>query len=266
MRLLFSGNHLRRHLIDPYLLTLRRKMSCTRELCINCSIMFTSKFGLTIIASIWTVSLILWNGTSCINYIHSRWGCVFWWGSIPVPGQAHLHHYLPDEVVNSRWGKSPFSVRMCIPGKAHPNSRWSTSHSRWGTSPFPVRICTPGEAHPHSRWSTSPFPVGHIPIPGEAHPHSQWGTSPFPVNHIPIPSEAHPHSRWGTSLFPVRHIPFHSEDVHYWWGTFPFPMKHIPIPGEDFHSIVIYPHRECTSSPGMGMCITGNAHSLYRAW
>ena len=39
-----------------------------------------------------------------------------------------------------------------------------------------------------------------------------------------------------------------------------FPVSHITIPGEDVYSIVIHPHRECTSSPGMWMYLTGNAH------
>ena len=63
-----------------------------------------------------------------------------------------------------------------------------------------------------------------------------------------------------------------------------FPVSHIAIPSEDIYSIVIHPHRDCTSSPGMGMyltedrdvphqectsspgmhILTGNAHSLYR--
>ena len=44
-----------------------------------------------------------------------------------------------------------------------------------------------------------------------------------------------------------------------------FLVRHIPIPGKDVHSIVILPHLECTSSPGMGMCLTWNAHP-HREW
>ena len=38
-----------------------------------------------------------------------------------------------------------------------------------------------------------------------------------------------------------------------------FPVRYIPIPGEDVHSIVIYLHQGCTSSPGMHI-LTGNAY------
>ena len=101
---------------------------------------------------------------------------------------------------------------------------------------FPVRICIPGE-DTHSRWSTSPFLVRHIFIPDEAHPHSRWGTSSFLVR-MWIPGEAHPYFRWGCA----------------------FPVSHIAIPGEDGYSIVIHPHRECISSKGLKVCLTGNAH------
>ena len=47
----------------------------------------------------------------------------------------------------------------------------------------------------------------------------------------------------------MRHIPIPCEDV---------------IPGEDESQWNEHPHRECISSPGMGMCLTGNGHSLYR--
>ena len=59
--------------------------------------------------------------------------------------------------------------------------------------------------------------------------HSRWAYV-FSVSHIPIPSETLPHSRWGSA----------------------FLVSHIAIPGEDVYSIVIHPHQECTSSLGMG--------------
>ena len=62
---------------------------------------------------------------------------------------------------------------------------------------------------------------------------------------ICIPGEAHPHSQRGTS---------------------PFPVSHIAIPGEDVYSIVIHPHWECTSSSGMGVCLTGNGDVPHREW
>ena len=37
-------------------------------------------------------------------------------------------------------------------------------------------------------------------------------------------------------------------------------MRHILIFSEDAYSIVIHPHRECTSSSRMGMCVTRSAH------
>ena len=51
----------------------------------------------------------------------------------------------------------------------------------------------------------------------------------------------------------MSHLPITGE------GISPFAVSQIAIPGEDVHSIVIHPHRECTTSPGMGMCLTGNA-------
>ena len=59
---------------------------------------------------------------------------------------------------------------------------------------------------------------------------------------ICIPGDAHPHSRWGCA-FPVR---INHNGINILTGN------------EDVT------HRECTSSPGMGMCLTGSAHSLYR--
>ena len=118
---------------------------------------------------------------------------------------------------------------------------------------FPVRhISIPGEESSTFSWGTFPFPVTHIPIhseesstfsvrpipiPGEAHPHSWWGI-------INILSEVHPHSRWGTSPFLVRM----------------FILLWFILTGNGFMS-----HQECTSSPEIGMCLTGNAHP-HREW
>ena len=75
-------------------------------------------------------------------------------------------------------------------------------------------------------------------------------------------------SRWLFTLyklcaFPLR-ICIPGEDVHSRWGTFPFPvrMNHNGINILTGNGDVT--HRECTSSLGMGMCLSGNAHSLYR--
>ena len=73
--------------------------------------------------------------------------------------------------------------------------------------------------------------------------HSQWGCA-FPVSYIPIPV------RMGISG---------ESHTHSWWGC-AFVVRHIPIFSEDAYSIVIHPHRECTSSLRMGMCVTRNAH------
>ena len=133
---------------------------------------------------------------------------------------------------------SPPQLTLCPPALVPPhmgggqippwlNGLGKTLFHRDKLCSFPVRICIPGEAHPNSQWGCA-FPVRCIPIPGEDM-HSRWGTSQFPVRHIPIPGEAHPHSRWGTS--------------HSRWGCFFL----------------------CDLSwPGMGMCLTGNAHNLYR--
>ena len=52
--------------------------------------------------------------------------------------------------------------------------------------------------------------------------------------------------------------------MHSQWGC-TFPVSHIAIPGEDVYFIVIHPHREWRCAlPGIGMRLTGNAHSLYR--
>ena len=82
------------------------------------------------------------------------------------------------------------------------------------------------------------------------------------MRHIPIPREdMHPHSR---SPFPERMcIP--GEDKSQWnkhphwkWGC-ASPGMHI------LSENGVVPHGECTSSPGMGLCLTGNAHP-HREW
>ena len=52
-------------------------------------------------------------------------------------------------------------------------------HSWWGTAPFPVRICIPGEAHPHSRWGwitvEETYSLGMHNLTGNGDvPHREW--------------------------------------------------------------------------------------------
>ena len=114
----------------------------------------------------------------------------------------------------------------------------------------------------HSR-SGFAFSVRHIPILGED-VHSRWGTSPFPVRTC-IPGEAHPHSRWGwitmkwTSSLGIGMCLIGNAHHNRKWGC-ASPGMHILTGNGDV------PHRECTSSPGMGICLTGNGNVPHQEW
>ena len=93
--------------------------------------------------------------------------------------------------------------------------------------------------------------------------HFQWGSA-FLVSCITNTGEAHLHSYWECAL-PVRYmsilrgqIPIPSENDHSQWGTSPSLVSHIAIPGRDVC------HRECTSLPGIGMCLNKNRDVTHR--
>ena len=93
-------------------------------------------------------------------------------------------------------------------------------HSWWGISPFPVRMCIPGEAHPHSRWGYA-FLMTHNPILSEASPRmhiftgngnvtdGEWECESLRL-HI-LTENARPYWKWGyDTLIMHIHVGFHS--------------------------------------------------------
>ena len=78
--------------------------------------------------------------------------------------------------------------------------------------------------------------------------HPRWGYA-FPAR-ICIPGESHPHSRWGCL--------FHCDSSSPGIWMCASPGMRILIGNGDVTD------REWTSSPEIGMCLAGNAHSLYR--
>ena len=68
----------------------------------------------------------------------------------------------------------------------------------------------------------------------------------------------HPHWEWGCDDSPEMPILIGNEDVPHWeWGC-DSSIMFIHTGNGDV------PRQECTSSAEVGMCLTGNAHSLYR--
>ena len=86
----------------------------------------------------------------CRNYVHSQWD------------------------VHSRWGTSPFLVRMW-----NPHMRKISVPGGAGASLFPVKICIPGAGeshrnkHPHRDWQCDSSGI-HI-VTGNNVPYCKWG-------------------------------------------------------------------------------------------
>ena len=139
-------------------------------------------------------------------------------------------------------------------------------HSRWGTSPFLGRICIPGKAHPHSRWWCA-FPVRHIPILGEdvhsivIHLYREY-TSSSGMG-MCLTGNAYSHREWECAS-PGVHILTGNGNVPHRECT-STPGMGMCLTGSGNAYPHCLPHRECTSSPGKNI-LTVNAHSLYRVF
>ena len=95
-----------------------------------------------------------------------------------------------------------------------------------------------------------------ICILGNAYLHREWGCV-SPGKHILTGNGDVPHREWGCASPGMQILTGNGDVPHRKWGC-ASPGMHILTGNGDV------PHRECISSPGMGMCLTGNAHSLYR--
>ena len=91
--------------------------------------------------------------------------------------QKHTHRSPRVNYFHSRWGKSPFPMRMCIPGEAHPHSRWGWITMEWASSPGCISspgmgMCLTGNGNvPHREW-------GCACLTRNGYPHRECTSSP----------------------------------------------------------------------------------------
>ena len=108
--------------------------------------------------------------------------------------------FIPDRFVSRAkfWGTlytlNPFSVRMCIPGEAHPHSLTlmcipGESHPIAGDATPGMGICLTGNSDVPPWECTSPPGMGMCLI-RNVHPHWEWGCD-SPVNHSYVSCVVH---------------------------------------------------------------------------